>query len=129
MESLQCVLRYHELTKHFPRQYARAPCYMDWATQPDPFRTYLPAPRLALDIIGTDGFVPYQAGFRHGVVSPAQLNRASISQPGHGAVASLRRFFGVFWRVAGGKLVVGSSRKSRMWRSPIGQKSPVIDGG
>jgi nitroreductase len=33
------VLHYHERTKHH-RRYADSPDHLDWATQPDPFRTY-----------------------------------------------------------------------------------------
>ena len=39
-KSLQTVYEYHETTKHSLRQYARSLGYMDWTTQPDPFRTY-----------------------------------------------------------------------------------------
>ncbi|MEQ1573198.1 MAG: SagB/ThcOx family dehydrogenase [Vicinamibacterales bacterium] len=34
------VLRYHEATKHHFGRFARSPGYLDWATQPDPFRRY-----------------------------------------------------------------------------------------
>lgn len=34
------VIAYHQLTKHMPGQYAESPGYMDWANQPDPFRSY-----------------------------------------------------------------------------------------
>ena len=32
------VVAYHERTKHHFHRYAAAQGYMDWATQPDPFR-------------------------------------------------------------------------------------------
>jgi len=34
------ILRYHERTKHHPGRYAAALGYMDWETQPDPFRRF-----------------------------------------------------------------------------------------
>lgn len=34
------TLAYHERTKHHLGRYARAPGYLDWTTQPDPFRTF-----------------------------------------------------------------------------------------
>ena len=34
------VVAYHERTKHHFHRYAAALGYMDWATQPDPFRRY-----------------------------------------------------------------------------------------
>jgi SagB-type dehydrogenase family enzyme len=48
-DNLNAVLEYHERTKHHLQRYARALGYMDWATQPDPFRTYAGAERFALD--------------------------------------------------------------------------------
>ena len=39
-KSLQTVFQYHETTKHSQQRYARSLGYMDWATQPDPFRDY-----------------------------------------------------------------------------------------
>src|SRR5207253_2608744 len=34
------VLSYHRRTKHHLHRYAESPGYLDWATQPDPFRTF-----------------------------------------------------------------------------------------
>ena len=39
-EALQRVLHYHENTKHHVERSASGPGYLDWATQPDPFRRY-----------------------------------------------------------------------------------------
>ena len=39
-KELQTVFHYHETTKHSQKRYAKSLGYMDWATQPDPFRTY-----------------------------------------------------------------------------------------
>ncbi|MBU3013696.1 SagB/ThcOx family dehydrogenase [Poseidonibacter lekithochrous] len=38
--NLQMVYTYHNETKHSQQRYARSLGYMDWATQPDPYRTY-----------------------------------------------------------------------------------------
>ena len=38
------ALRYHEATKHHFNRFARSLGYLDWATQPDPFRRYPGAP-------------------------------------------------------------------------------------
>ena len=40
--------RYHDATKHHFHRYARSLGYLDWATQPDPFRRYAGAPLLDL---------------------------------------------------------------------------------
>ena len=34
------VLAYHERSKHRLERYARGPGRLDWANQPDPFRTF-----------------------------------------------------------------------------------------
>ena len=39
--SVEAVLAYHRRTKHHLHHYAASPGYLDWATQPDPFRTYV----------------------------------------------------------------------------------------
>ena len=53
----EIVVVYHERTKHHYHRFAASVGYMDWATQPDPFRCYegaslvrlpFPAPRLKL---------------------------------------------------------------------------------
>ncbi len=47
--AIDAVLNYHERTKHNLDRYARAPAYMDWASQPHPFRCYEGAFRIALE--------------------------------------------------------------------------------
>jgi len=47
-EELRLVLDYHERTKHRPDRYAASLGYMDWANQPDPFRTFAGADRIDL---------------------------------------------------------------------------------
>lgn len=42
------VLAYHDRTKHAFERFAPALGYLDWATQPDPFRRYAGAPRVDL---------------------------------------------------------------------------------
>ncbi len=42
------VLRYHEQTKHHFHRFARSLGYLDWASQPDPFRRYAGAPLVDL---------------------------------------------------------------------------------
>ena len=37
---IETVLRYHDATKHHFGRFARALGYLDWASQPDPFRRY-----------------------------------------------------------------------------------------
>ena len=39
-KNTQMVYTYHNETKHSQQQYAKSLGYMDWATQPDPYRSY-----------------------------------------------------------------------------------------
>ena len=48
-DPLDIVLSYHEQTKHHLQRHARSLGYLDWATQPDPFRRYDGAQRIALN--------------------------------------------------------------------------------
>ena len=60
------ALAYHEATKHDFHRFARSAGYLDWATQPDPFRRYAGAPLVPLsrDALARD--VPYDALFEGG---------------------------------------------------------------
>lgn len=57
--ALQEVLEYHEATKHQFHQYARGPGYLDWATQPDPFRRYEGSPLFLLEKPKADDGILY----------------------------------------------------------------------
>ena len=46
--SCRAFTRYHDGTKHHFHQFARSLGYLDWASQPDPFRSFAGAPRVAL---------------------------------------------------------------------------------
>ena len=48
---IECVLAYHRRTKHHFHRFAASPGYLDWATQPDAFRTYAGAERVELPLI------------------------------------------------------------------------------
>ena len=45
---MSAVLRYHDGTKHHFERFASSLGYLDWASQPNPFRTYVGAPRIPL---------------------------------------------------------------------------------
>jgi SagB-type dehydrogenase family enzyme len=79
-EELAQVLAYHRATKHHYHAYARGPGYLDWATQPNPFRRYQKAPLIELDKIEPDDYLPYQSGLIAGHIPPASLNHRSLSQ-------------------------------------------------
>ncbi len=79
------VFAYHERTKHHFGRYARALGYMDWATQPDPFRRFEGAPLERLEQ------VPAAAGpglsELQRALPPAPLDRAFVSQLLYDALA------------------------------------------
>src|SRR5262249_1427154 len=49
--SVEAVLAYHRRTKHHLHHYAASLGYLDWATQPDPFRTYVGTEKVELPLL------------------------------------------------------------------------------
>ncbi len=79
MNPVESVLHYHETTKHHLHRYARSPGYLDWATQPDPFRRYRGAPVVPLLLTGVAAAPPYDALYEPGAVSPQPVSLETIS--------------------------------------------------
>lgn len=77
-DEISRVLAYHERTKHHPHRYARALGYMDWDTQPDPFRTYTGAPRRDLPL-AADGVATRYAELYTGLARCRPLELASVA--------------------------------------------------
>jgi SagB-type dehydrogenase family enzyme len=77
---LDVVRRYHVRTKHHFHAYARGPGYLNWDTQPDPFRRYVGARVLPLDREPPGELPFYESAFLRGGVAPEPLNRASVSR-------------------------------------------------
>jgi len=84
---LDITLAYHERSKHLPFAFAPALGYMDWDTQPDPFRRFEGAPVLPLDLLEVGREPRYEAAFTPGLIAPAPLDRLSISRLFHDALA------------------------------------------
>ncbi len=76
----EAVLRYHERTKHYLEHYARALGYLDWLTQPDPFRRFDGAGLVRLDKSPAGPKPSYDTLFGPGIIAPEPINRATISQ-------------------------------------------------
>ena len=74
------MIAYHEASKHHYRTYAPGPGYLDWATQPDPFRRYAGAQVIPLARPAPDDDLPYEAGFMPGLAPVAPLDAASVSR-------------------------------------------------
>jgi SagB-type dehydrogenase family enzyme len=49
--AVERALAYHARTKHHLHRFAASPGYLDWATQPDPFRTFRGSERIALPLM------------------------------------------------------------------------------
>lgn len=74
------VLRdYHLQTQHHLHRYADALGYMDWATQPDPFRRYVGAPRTKLALTPPDGAIRF-ADVCATTVPPAPIDATSVAR-------------------------------------------------
>ena len=77
------VVAYHERTKHHFHRYAAALGYMDWATQPDPFRRYAGADLLHLPLPKAGRPLPYwqlyASAFSSASVSTMPLSLESVS--------------------------------------------------
>jgi len=78
--ALETVLAYHERTKHHPHSYARSLGYLDWDTQPDPFRRYEGSELVLLDEVPPTAEPLYDAIFWSGGTEARALDRASVSQ-------------------------------------------------
>jgi SagB-type dehydrogenase family enzyme len=64
--SLATVYRYHDGTKHHFQQFARSLGYLDWASQPSPFRGFADAPVFPLyptPGVAADAYAPPRATF------------------------------------------------------------------
>ena len=77
-QELQTVFYYHETTKHSHQRYAKSLGYMDWATQPDPFRIYEGAQTVTLPLSFKNQTPPYSLLDTDLPVAP--LLKESISQ-------------------------------------------------
>lgn len=78
-ERTRRVLAYHERTKHHPGRYARSLGYLDWATQPNPFRTFAGSPVVELPLVANSAPASYAALYVPGAVSVQPLQLASIA--------------------------------------------------
>jgi len=96
-ELLASTLGYHERTKHYPGRYARALGHMDWATQPDPFRRFVGAPLLALDLAPVGEQSRYEPAFFPGRIPPEPLGHRAVSQLFRDSLALSA------WKQAGGE--------------------------
>lgn len=77
---LQQVFDYHQVTKHHSQQFARGPGYLNWSTQPEPFRRYEGTRLLALEKNLPEGKSLFDEAFLPGRIPSVPVNLKSISQ-------------------------------------------------
>ncbi len=76
----EVVVAYHERTKHHFHRFAASLGYMDWATQPDPFRRYAGADLVRLPLPKAGRPLPYWQLYAIGTVPPEPLS-AGVGLP------------------------------------------------
>lgn len=79
ISSEEVVIAYHERTKHHFHRYAAALGYLDWVTQPDPFRRYVGAELVCLPLPKAGCPLPYWQIYASATVPPAPLSLESVS--------------------------------------------------
>ncbi|MBZ0253397.1 MAG: SagB/ThcOx family dehydrogenase, partial [Candidatus Methylomirabilis sp.] len=80
MNAVQVALGYHQRTKHHYHRYARALGYLDWATQPDPFRRFAGAPAVLLPFSDPEDSPSYADLYVPGRVRAKPLGLASVAE-------------------------------------------------
>jgi SagB-type dehydrogenase family enzyme len=79
-QELEKVVAYHQETKHHPQRGARSLGYMDWATQPDPFRRFEGAELYRLDEIKVTEKPSYDSLYQSKTIEPQPINKQSLAQ-------------------------------------------------
>ena len=80
MNNTVTILDYHERTKHHPNRYAASLGYMDWATQPDPFRHYAGSRKVELPLAFENSTPNYTTVMSGQPLPIAPLTLESIAQ-------------------------------------------------
>ncbi len=79
MDAINRVRAYHHRSKHGFGRYAASPGFMDWATQPDPFRRFKGATQYPLPLSADQLPVLYADLFTPGSIKPASLNQTNVA--------------------------------------------------
>ena len=79
-KNLQMVYTYHNETKHSHNKYAKSLGYMDWATQPDPYRSYKNTKQIKLPLSFKNNTLKYSDIFDKNKMQTAPFCIESISQ-------------------------------------------------
>jgi SagB-type dehydrogenase family enzyme len=80
-DRLQAVFDYHDASKHRFEAFASGPGFLDWASQPDPFRRYAGARLIRLETVAPTDEPRYDTIFTPATLPPAApVNHHTISQ-------------------------------------------------
>ncbi len=78
-DAIRQTLSYHRRTKHHLHRYAASAGYLDWATQPEPFRTYAGAATVELPLLADAIGTTYADLYRPGAVAPRRLDANAVA--------------------------------------------------
>jgi len=81
---LDSVLDYHQRTKHSLQKYAAGPDFLDWDSQPDPFRTFAGSQQLELPLLGAQSHPLYAE-----ISQPDALAAQALTLPNIAALLEL----------------------------------------
>ena len=76
---LDTILGYHQRTKHQLQKYAAGPDFLDWDSQPDPFRTFAGSAQLPLPLLGASPHPLYVELYQPGAVAAQALTLSGIA--------------------------------------------------
>lgn len=95
----ETVVAYHERTKHHNHRFATSLGYMDWATQPNPFRRYDGAPLVCFPLPKTGRELPFWQIYVTHSAKPTPLSVDSLSLFFRYALSltAWKRFHGTTW--------------------------------
>jgi len=79
-DDIQIIKTYHEETKHHYYKFANALGYMDWDTQPDPFRRFIDADLIPLSLQKKDNTPLYEDIFIPEKMKTQPLTRETIAK-------------------------------------------------
>jgi len=79
-EELQKVINYHEVSKHTFNSFAPSPGYLDWESQPDPFRRYQGSKSICLDHPKSGNGPSFDEALIDGNAAIAEFSLESLSR-------------------------------------------------
>jgi len=80
MSALENIFRYHQSSKHGYNSFAPGPGYLDWYSQPDPFRRYEGAEVIPLKKISPTKRPFFSEALQPSTIAVSPLTFESISQ-------------------------------------------------